>query len=90
MGYLEDAYRIVAQMFEDDPEPMPPWSSGDREKLEMVCHCTEVEAFGTQKYPTFAAKKVFHKEGYVPLISNLSSMWSTIGGRGGAVQVRNR
>ena len=49
-------------MFENDPEPMPPWEDGDSEKLEMLCHCSEVEAFGVQKYPDLVQKtaKVFY------------------------------
>jgi hypothetical protein len=39
---------------------------------------------------TVKAKKGFHKEGYDPWFSNLSAVSSTIGGHGGAVQVRDR
>ena len=35
---------------------MPPWRDGDRAKLETLCACTEVEAFGVQKYPEFHVK----------------------------------
>ena len=35
-------------LFEGDPEPMPAWREGDRSKLETLCRCTEVGAFGHQ------------------------------------------
>ncbi len=62
MGHLEVSHDILVGIFKDDPEPMPPWQAGDREKLEMLCNCTEVEAFGVQKYPDLVSKtaKLFY------------------------------
>lgn len=56
MEYLESAHEAVAELFEDDPEPMPAWREGDRSKLETLCQCTEVAAFGHEKYPDFHVK----------------------------------
>jgi prophage maintenance system killer protein len=62
MEQLEAAHQIVAEVFEDDAEPMPAWREGDRAKLEKLCHCTEVTAFGQEKYPELHVKasKLFY------------------------------
>jgi death-on-curing family protein len=59
---LHTAHAALSMFFRDDPEPIPPWESGDIALLEMCCGCSEVAAFGTQKYPDLVGKaaKIFY------------------------------
>jgi death-on-curing protein len=62
MADLRTAHRILIEMFAEDPEPMPPWETGNLALLETCCECSEVQAFGVPKYPDLVAKaaKLFY------------------------------
>jgi len=62
MRDLEIAHEVLAEVFAEDPEPIPAWEEGNRSLLETCCACSEVEAFGVQKYPDIPAKvaKIFY------------------------------
>lgn len=62
IDHLALAHQELTRLFEADPEPIPAWASGERDKLEMMCSCTEVEAFGVEKYPDIVSKtaKLFY------------------------------
>jgi prophage maintenance system killer protein len=61
MRFLKTAHEILEAIFQDD-EPIPAWEEGHTPTLEMCCGCTEVEAFGHQKYPDLPSKcaKLFY------------------------------
>jgi death-on-curing family protein len=62
MDDLRLAHRVLAEVFKDDPEPLPNWHHGDRTALATCRGCIEVEAFGQKKYPDLpaAAAKLFY------------------------------
>src|SRR4051812_1035267 len=62
MDDLRLAHRLLAEVFEHDPEPLPGWEEGDPHGLATCRACIEVEAFGIQKYPDLpsAAAKLFY------------------------------
>jgi death-on-curing family protein len=62
MGDLRVAHSVLAEVFENDPEPIPEWERGELSKLETCRCCIEVEAFGVRKYPDVAscAAKLFY------------------------------
>ncbi|MDQ4040460.1 MAG: type II toxin-antitoxin system death-on-curing family toxin [Actinomycetota bacterium] len=56
---LRIAYIVLAEVFHDDPEPIPAWERADPHALATCRACIEVEAFGVRKYrdlPSAAAK----------------------------------
>jgi prophage maintenance system killer protein len=59
---LRTAHSVLSDVFADDPEPIPEWETGDIPLLETCCGCSEVEAFGRQKYPDLLSKagKLFY------------------------------
>lgn len=59
---LREAHGVLSEVFADDPEPIPPWESGDMALLETCSGCSEVEAFGKAKYPDLVSKagKLFY------------------------------
>lgn len=61
LGLAQAAHRALVRIFEND-EPVPAWEEGDRGVIEMCCNCTEVAAFGVQKYPDLPTKaaKLFY------------------------------
>lgn len=62
MGDLQVAHRVLAELFADDPEPIPTWDEGDQAKLETCRGCIEVQSGGVLKYPDVpsAAAKLFY------------------------------
>ena len=62
MSDLRVAHDVLAQVFQDDPEPIPSWELGDLFKLETCRASIEVEAFGVRKYPDLesCAAKLFY------------------------------
>jgi prophage maintenance system killer protein len=59
---LRRALELLREVFQENPEPLPSWEEGDPALLEMCRSCTDVEAFGTRKYPDVpsAAAKLFY------------------------------
>lgn len=51
MGDLRLAHRVLAEVFADDPEPIPAWEEGSLALLETCRGSIEVQAFGELKYP---------------------------------------
>ena len=62
MEQLRIAHTVLAEVFKDDPEPIPRWEQGDPASLATCRACTEVEAYGVRKYPDVpsAAAKLFY------------------------------
>jgi Fic/DOC family len=59
---LKIAHAVLAEVFADDPEPIPTWEEGSQSLLETCRGCIEVECFGFRKYPDLpsAAAKLFY------------------------------
>lgn len=62
MNDLRVAHSVLAEVFEDDPEPIPDWERANPHSLATCRACIEVEAFGAEKYPDLpsAAAKLFY------------------------------
>jgi prophage maintenance system killer protein len=62
MADLEASHAALAEVFANDPEPIPAWDEGDQDLLETCCGSIETGAFGERKYPDLpsAAAKLFY------------------------------
>jgi death-on-curing family protein len=62
MDDLRIAHMVLAEVFKDDPEPLPDWDRADQHRLGECRACIEVEAFGVKKYPDLpsAVAKLFY------------------------------
>jgi death-on-curing family protein len=62
MEDLEWAHGVLAEVFADDPEPIPLWAEGSPSLLATCRGSIEVEALGVRKYPDLpsAAAKLFY------------------------------
>jgi death-on-curing family protein len=62
MDDLLIAHVVLAEVFKDDPEPVPDWDRADQHRLSECRACIEVEAFGVKKYPDLpsAVAKLFY------------------------------
>lgn len=61
MDDLEASHGVLAEVFANDPEPVPTWDEGRTDLLETLCGSVE-PTFGVRKYPDIpsAAAKVFY------------------------------
>jgi hypothetical protein len=62
MEDLKLAHGVLAEVFAEDPEPIPSWEEGRSDLLATCRGCIEVESFGYRKYPDLpsAAAKLFY------------------------------